>query len=135
MKKIILSVSPPLPKVYCKKMSKEKVAFPKDPKEYIILTLDHISNSLEISIPTLTIFETVKKHETTFFSHKFKWKKEGIPFERGVFLYIIGPFLGLSNDRPNYISLDRWVIDFYNANPQLKEAFHEAEKELFLPKG
>lgn len=112
-----------------------KKPFPTDPKEYVLKTIEHISNNLEISLDFKKLKSDIAKHNTSFYSHKFKWKKQGIPFEHGVFLFIIGPALGLSDDRPKHITLDKWVIDFYEANPQLTDAFKKAEEELFLPKG
>ena len=97
---------------------------------YVDQILESFCKELKLTISKASVKEQIPKVSKQIFGFKFKWKKAKIPFNRGVFLYLIGPILGISEDRPKHISLDVWVIDFYNANPDLQECFDKLEAKL-----
>ena len=99
---------------------------------YVDKILDPFCKELRITLDKKAIKESLAKVTPQLFTFKFKWKKAKLSFNRGVFLYLIGPILGISEDRPKHISLDVWVIDFYEANVELQELFDKLEQQLNL---
>ena len=69
------------------------------------------------------------------YSYRFKWKKSGIPFERGVFIYLLlsePPYSGyVRQTRQGWVDPSLWVIDYYRANDGLAKIFDEIENRLF----
>ncbi len=99
---------------------------------YVDKILDPFCKELRITLDKKAIKESLAKVTPQLFTFKFKWKKAKLSFNRGSLLYVIGPILGVSNDRPKHISLDVWVIDFYEANVELQEIFDKLEQQLNL---
>src|SRR5574343_1011145 len=99
---------------------------------YVDQILESFCKELKLTISKASVKEQIPKVSKQIFGFKFKWKKAKIPFNRGVFLYLIVPILGISEDRPKHISLDVWVIDFYEANVELQELFDKLEQQLNL---
>ena len=74
-------------------------------------------------------------HGDKCYSYRFKWKKSGIPFERGVFIYLLlsePPYSGyVRQTRKGWVDPSLWVIDYYRANDGLAKIFDEIENRLF----
>lgn len=78
-------------------------------------------------------------HGDKCYSYKYKWRKHGVPFERGVFIYLLTyshPFYAaqVRETTTGWVYPEHWVIWYYQANDGLAKIFDDIEAELFLPK-
>jgi hypothetical protein len=71
----------------------------------------------------------VNKYKDKCFGYKFKWKKAGLSFERGYFLYCMYLSAPDRFDKPTHVPVDIWVMDFYRVNKALIDnSFASAER-------
>jgi hypothetical protein len=114
------------------KTEMKKTANTENHFHYIDKIVDPFCKELKLKLDKKVIKESLAKVSNQIFTYKFKWKKAKVPFNRGAFLYVIGPILKISEDKPKHITLDVWVIDFYEANTELQVIFDKLEQQLAL---
>lgn len=77
-------------------------------------------------------------HGDKCYSYRYKWRKAGVPFERGTFIYLLlseAPYSAqVRQTRAGWVDPGQWVIDYYHANDGLAKIFDEIEARMFLRK-
>jgi hypothetical protein len=113
-----------------------KVAFPDDHYKWLDAVSAEAVKRFDLKVNPNDV---AAAHGDKCYGFKFKWKKNGVPFERGVFIYLLTsshPFYGsqVRQTRNGWVDPGQWVIDYYHANDGLAKIFDQIEAELFLEK-
>ena len=113
----------------------ERIPFPEDHYKWLDLVAAEAAQRFQLKFNPN---DYAVAHGDKCYSHKRAWKNAGVPFERGVFIYLLlsePPYSGYVRDTANgWVAPNQWVIDYYHANDGLVKIFDEIEARLFLPK-
>lgn len=113
----------------------ERIPFPDDHYKWLDLVAAEAAQRFQLKFNPN---DYAVAHGDKCYSHKRAWKNAGVPFERGVFIYLLlseAPYSSYVRDTAKgWVAPNQWVIDYYHANDGLQKIFDEIEARLFLPR-
>lgn len=111
----------------------QKVAFPDDHYKWLDIVAKEAAERLGLKFNPN---DYSAAHGDKCYGFKFKWKKAGIPFERGVFIYLMASELPYSamvrQTRHNgWVDPGQWVIEAYQDQDTSARMFGKPLQQIF----